>query len=283
MSYPAFLLYSAWALSAAAIWMLAMAPLPAGAPEWIASTRAVCFGTRADGLPELHGWVGMASPVAMLLALLVVLGRELREEVGRLWQGSVGRTGVVLLAALPLALMLWIGWRVAQARPVELAAEVTEMPADYPRLDLPVPDFRLVDQYGHEVTREDLRGRVTLLAFVYAHCQTVCPELVQTMRSTPAAAGRWYVTLDPWRDTPASLPQLAMRWELERGSRLLSGDPESVGRLLDALQVPRDRSATDGQISHPALVLLIDRSARVAYAFTDPDPAWLEEAVRRLP
>ncbi|MEW6279102.1 MAG: SCO family protein [Candidatus Eremiobacterota bacterium] len=280
MKRPALLLYVIWCVSTVVIWVLAMAPLPDSAPEWVVTTRAVCFGTRPDGLPEPHGWVSMLAPLPMLAALLLLMGGELRRDLR-----ALGALATVVLVGAPLAGALWVGQRVVQAvqAPVPVtAADYVPLPPDYPRLDRPSPAFTLTDQEGRRVTPADLHGRVTLLTFVFAHCRTVCPVLVDTLRDTRAPAQRWFLTLDPWRDTPSSLPSLFRAWKLPPDARLLSGPPEEVTGVLDGFDVPRQRNGTDGEITHPALVLVIDATGRIVYVFNDPSASWLEEAVRRL-
>jgi cytochrome oxidase Cu insertion factor (SCO1/SenC/PrrC family) len=69
---------------------------------------------------------------------------------------------------------------------------------------------------------------------------------------------------------------------LPERARFLSGDPAEVCRLLDALQVARERDLRSGDVSHVPLVLLVDDQGRVAYRFSNPPAAWIVEGVRRL-
>jgi cytochrome oxidase Cu insertion factor (SCO1/SenC/PrrC family) len=80
------------------------------------------------------------------------------------------------------------------------------------------------------------------------------------------------VTLDPWRDTPSRLPHLAEQWGLGSDAFVLSGAVEDVERVLDAWNVARERDLRTGDISHPALVYVVDRKGRIAYAANgDPE------------
>ena len=90
------------------------------------------------------------------------------------------------------------------------------------------------------------------------------------------------VTLDPWRDTPAALPELSSRWSLPAGSKVLSGDPGAVCRLLDSLGVARERDLKNGDVSHVPLVMIVDARGRIAYRFNKPPVDWIVEAVRRV-
>jgi cytochrome oxidase Cu insertion factor (SCO1/SenC/PrrC family) len=167
---------------------------------------------------------------------------------------------------------------VSSAAPLS-ATELPPLSPDHPTLDLDCPDFLLRDQLGKPFDRHGLEGEVTVLTFAYAHCQTVCPALLNTMRDFQGGR-KVVVTLDPWRDTCGNLSGIAAVWDLGQ-AHVLSGDPEQVARLTTALNVPTERDEKTGEIMHPALVFVLDRNARVAYGFTNPTLTWLEEAVRR--
>jgi cytochrome oxidase Cu insertion factor (SCO1/SenC/PrrC family) len=110
-----------------------------------------------------------------------------------------------------------------------------------------------------------------LVGFAFAHCQTVCPLIVSDMLGAQRAIedeppAVLIVTLDPWRDTPSRLPSMAEQWKLGGAAHVLSGDPETVERTLNAWRVPRVRNQKTGDIVHPAMVYVIDRHGRIAYA-----------------
>jgi protein SCO1/2 len=207
----------------------------------------------------------------MLLALLVVFGPELRASRHR-----------GLLEGLPLLGLLFVGQRLADAWPRPSAlVDPGALPAAYPRTDRALPDFCLTDQEGRTVHASDLGGEPVLLTFAYAHCGTVCPGLIATLRAVRSPARRVVVTLDPWRDTCGSLPDMARQWQLPAGSLVLSGEVEEVAALTRALDVPVLRDERTGEIEHPAVVFVLDRGGRIAYTFLNPSASWLEEALRR--
>lgn len=151
----------------------------------------------------------------------------------------------------------------------------------------PAPDFRLVDQHGNIQTLSAFRGRPILISFVFAHCRTVCPVLVKTLQrasqeSASLGTAALFLTLDPWRDTPAALPGLAKAWNMGPDTFVLSGDPVQVNSTLDAYQVPRGRNGQNGDVVHPAVAHVIDKDGRLAYSFSNPSAEWLREAVARV-
>lgn len=284
--------FFAWAAITAGWWALAFAPLPAP-PAWLERTRAVCFGTLPNGLPEAWGWMLLVlAPLSILTFLVAVWGRDLADGLAALARRA---TGWLLLAPLCLLLAgggLWVGGRVAAA--ARLASlpgdsEAEPLPDFYPRGTEPAPALPLVDQHGARFELQSLAGRPVFLTFAYGHCQIVCPALVHRLRAALAAypgapPPLVVVTLDPWRDTPAALPGVARGWKLDAlpGARVLSGPVEQVTGILRAYGIGSSRDEKTGDITHPGLILVLDGQGRIAYRFLDPPVAWLIEAARRL-
>jgi protein SCO1/2 len=157
-------------------------------------------------------------------------------------------------------------WRVADAS----ASAGPASAGSAIRLEGPAPDLRLTDQHGEPFDLADLAGRPVLVVFAFAHCQTVCPLLVQqalaAQRAAEPGAAVVVVTLDPWRDTPSRLPHLARQWRLGDGAWVLSGEVPQVEATLDAWGIARSRDRSSGDIVHATQVYLVDRAGRLAWA-----------------
>ncbi|MEX0891230.1 MAG: SCO family protein [Gemmatimonadota bacterium] len=257
-------------------WALALWPV-GDAPAWLARTRYVCFGVAETGLPDAAGWGGLvAGPGGMLAILLVGFWGGFRGLLARA-RWSVPTRGV--LAALLLGFLLLPGgaalrvWSVAAATAADSAAGGLP-PESYPRLDRAAPPLALTAHDGSTFGWEQTAGTPTLVTFAYGHCVTVCPVVVHdalVARERLAAEGVRVavvvITLDPWRDTPTRLPDLARSWGLPaEGAWLLGGSVAEVEAALDAWEVPRSREPTTGMITHPALTYVVDGSGRVMFA-----------------
>ena len=111
-----------------------------------------------------------------------------------------------------------------------------------PRIRL-APGFLLTDQAGQRLTNEDLRGKIALYNFSYAHCGAQCEPLNATLRSVQEqlaqAAGEGVpvelvtISFDPERDTPEALQAYARaagadpsRW------RFATGDPARTKNII---------------------------------------------------
>lgn len=284
--------FGAWLIITVMWWLLAFAPLPLP-DESLARFRAVCFGAQPNGLPNAGGWLQLVlGPLGALSLLLVVWGDALSQGLKVLWSKRLGRSlamVVVVLLAYGLGNVANRVVRTMAGEPLEFAEVPAALPSDYPRLNMATPDFSLIDQRGQTFDPAALSGNESIVTFAYAHCQTVCPMIVRTSKAAAAqvegAPPRLVVlTLDPWRDTPASLPTLVKQWELEQMSNLhvLSGPVTAVNETLIAFNTASARDSKTGEIAHPALVYVLDRDGNIVYGFNNPTPAWIAAAVERL-
>lgn len=267
-------------------WALALWPLPSAAPDWIYRARDVCFGVARNSLPSASGWmVLIAEPLTMLALLFVLRGGGLMRGV-RLLSQSLG--GKAMLAGTIGAVAVGLGAtalrvRTATAAPVQpmrISADLLPVLAD------PAPPIGLVDQHGAAVTLDRFRGRPLLVGFAYAHCETVCPRVVSDVLRARQAMGAdapagLIVTLDPLRDTPSRLPAMAAQWHVDAETLVASGTVEDVDGMLDAWGVARQRDPLTGEVTHPALVIVVDADGIIRHRTTGGSEL-LAELVRRL-
>lgn len=270
----ALLALAAIGLVTVAWWALALWPVP-GNPEWLSRARAVCFNAGPDGMPDASGWmVLIGQPLGMLAFLAVVWPRALLGGLRELSAGAWGRVVLALVVAFAALGAFGVSLRVGQAA---TRAEEPSLPeafpaADHPRLDRPAPALGLVNQNGATVTLSDLAGRPAVVTFAFGHCADVCPVVVREARTArdetlgPEGATFVVITMDPWRDTPGRLGDLATRWELSPGDQLLGGSVEDVEAALDAWNVARTRNPATGDIAHPPLTYIVEADGTIAFA-----------------
>ena len=261
-------------------WMLALWPVPESA-DLVLRTRAVCFGSTESGLPDAEGWALLiGQPLSMTAVLLVGWRRATAAGLRRL---AASVPGLLLVGAATLALSAGIvgaGVRVARATTPDpaLLEPPTRTPAEHPRVDRAAPSaLRLVDQSGEtfDLQRYADADTPVLVTFAFAHCETVCPVLVREVlvaqRLADEAGQRpavVVVTVDPWRDTPSRLPHVAHKWELDSDAHVVSGPVDEVLETLEAWEVSISRDELTGEITHPALVYVLDGSGHVAFTAT---------------
>jgi len=118
-----------------------------------------------------------------------------------------------------------------------------------------------------EIELAALRGKPALLLLFYSTCQSICPALVHDLQTieqrlppgTRAQLQFVLVTIDPEHDTVERLAAFAREKELdpERWT-LLHGPPNQVQELAAAVGV-RYRATGNGQFTHTARIVLLDR------------------------
>ena len=260
----------------AAWWTLALWPSGAAQPEWLARTRAACFGASRGGFPDAGGWVLLAGePLGMAAMLWLMYGGALREDVRWIRTRPILRAVAAMLVATIVLVVGGTGVRAVRAwsspppstRAIGRPVSTT----------LVVPTIALVDQNGRPVSLSGLAMPV-VVTFAYGHCTTVCPVTVAALREARRARRSdraiVVVTVDPWRDTPDRLSAIARSWSLGTDDFFLSGSVDDVSRLLDALGVGRRRNETNGEVDHAATAMLVRPGGRVAWRIDGPPAAF---------
>jgi protein SCO1/2 len=271
----------------AAWWALALWPAGAMEPAWLMRTRAACFGSAPGGLPDAGGWILLiGEPVGMLGVLLAVWGSALRDDLRRMGGDRRGRLVMIGAGALCVVGIGAFGQRLAFAAGVG-STPGTAVSGTPTAVDIDASALVLTDQHGRRTFLADAQGRPVLLTFAFGHCTTVCPTIVHEIRAARAAANRpgvplLIISLDPWRDTPARLPSLASRWELDPEDRVLSGSVVEVERTLDALGIGRRRDTTNGDVYHAGTVMVLDERGHIVWRL---DGGWgrLKQLLATIP
>lgn len=151
----------------------------------------------------------------------------------------------------------------------------------------------LQDQAGRTSDWRARRGKPQLVAMFYTSCPFICPLIVDSGKGvehalTPAQRDRLdilLISMDPQRDTPAALAQVAHKRKLDTTRwTLASPRPDDVRSVAGVLGV-RYRKLADGEFNHTSALVLLDAQGRVV-ARTEkigsvPDPEFLA-AVRKL-
>jgi protein SCO1/2 len=274
-------------------WGFAFLPLPTTPPEWLTAAREACFGSAESGLPAFYGWMLLVlAPASFLVGILILWGSELPDSVRSVARSPLGACVFALVAAAIVVEGAWVSAKVRAAvavaswNPAAQDDTTTALPVAYPRQAVAAPDFTLVDQDGEQVSLGRFKGKPVVLTFVFAHCQTMCPLLVQSIKqAVPGAPPSevLLITLDPWRDRPSVLAGIARQWDVPKNFHVLSSARVAdVLRVVNTYQVPFERNEKNGDITHPGLLFLVDAQGRLAYTFNNPPPAWIRDGLDRL-
>jgi protein SCO1 len=136
-------------------------------------------------------------------------------------------------------------------------------------------DFTLTGPGGRPFSLHDARGSVVVLFFGYASCPDFCPRAMGLVKGAlarlePAQAGQVrpvFVSVDPERDTPASLERYLGNLAVARGGATAVGVTGSHAQLHEVIArygagYERDPAPAGAAytVSHPTSLFVIDRT-----------------------
>ena len=147
--------------------------------------------------------------------------------------------------------------------------------------------FALQQGDGKTLTDADMRGHPFLVYFGYTHCPDVCPttlaEISDVLRQMPDKPIRaLFVTVDPERDTPASMADYVSSFD----ARIigLGGSPEQIAAVEKAYRVYSRKGPpqADGGYSmdHSSVVYFMDAKGAFVEALDLQRPP--EETAKEL-
>lgn len=126
------------------------------------------------------------------------------------------------------------------------------------------------DADGQSVPWSSLRGQPRLVSMFYTNCHLMCPLIIENAKSlqkqlSPAERkqlGLVMISLDPARDTPAAMQDVAKRHRVPDGWQFLTPGDNDVRAIASVLDV-RYRFRDDGSINHTSALVLLDAEGRV--------------------
>ncbi len=169
------------------------------------------------------------------------------------------------------------------------AAMVTAPPLGHSAgsiVNLNIPDLELTNQDGesnHLVT-ELIGDNIAAITFTYTSCTTICPILDGIFKSVQTrvgdAMGREIflitISIDPANDIPPRLKARAEKLGARPGWNFLTGQRESVNRVLKGFEV-----YTPDIANHPPAVIIVDGRRGIWSRLSGfPSPALIEKALK---
>lgn len=206
---------------------------------------------------------------------------------------------MMLRTALLSLVLALLGWASASWLTNDFQVWTAEGARRLTVVDRPVPAPAAV-LAGPEVTEASLpeslarAGQVTIVAFFYARCTTVCTalgsgfqQLQQAIAASPGDGVRLLtISFDPVHDDVARLQQYALQWRADPRRWRVATVPDAgqLQRLLDAFQVVVIADGLGGY-EHNAALLIVDERGRLVRIFDDTDRdaalAYARSIVRR--
>lgn len=139
-----------------------------------------------------------------------------------------------------------------------------------------VGSFALTDQLGQPFTDDAMRGKITIVSFVFTRCDTICPVISMKMARIQEKTfdlGREIklvsFSVDPAYDTPERLAEYAKKYgaDPERW-RFVTGPYDKVyslieGPFMTSMMRDQDRPSGVPDIKHGGYFLLLDRNLHI--------------------
>ena len=193
----------------------------------------------------------------------------------------------VLVSAVFMGIALW-NWQAELQR----RRDWEERPLEGLQAFGAVPQFSLTERDGRRITLSDLKGKVSIINFIYTNCPDTCPlqsaqmKEIQEDFENEKDLRLVSITVDPARDTPQVLSEYAKRFSADPVRWLfLTGEKENIYKLaqegfhLGAVEIPHEKRPESGAThTHSPRFVLVDRNAQIRGYYTSTDP----DALKRL-
>lgn len=166
--------------------------------------------------------------------------------------------GLSLLMLLVLAVTLFL-----LGRPDSSHAKDGEPEAEAKPVEVTLHDLELLDQDGRKVrfASDVIGGRIAVIDTIFTNCGLICPIISAIFADVQEQLGERMgtdvvlvsITVDPVTDIPPRLKKFAEGWEAKPGWVFLTGQKQTVDRVLEGLGLYSADFA-----AHPAAFLVGD-------------------------
>ena len=189
----------------------------------------------------------------------------------------------VRLSALRRTLWILVGIAAVTFAGMKLVAKIDEGQGSNPSASVARAAFELTDHRGRIRTERDFPGRWLLIFFGFTNCPDVCPttlaEVAAVMEGLGSTADKVqpvFITIDPERDTPASLGEYVSHFEADIVG--LTGTPKQIADSSKTFPIFYERieaaAAPDGYtMAHTSHLFLFDPDASFAASWPYGTPA----------
>lgn len=133
-----------------------------------------------------------------------------------------------------------------------------------------IPAFSFIDQDGHQVDTNTVKGKIYVVDFFFTHCPSICPKMKAEMHKVyEKYKGNDVLILshsiDPERDSISVLKNYAEKLNIDNNKwRFLTGNKDSIYAIADhyLAYAKEDKDAAGGFV-HDGNFILVDRQRRI--------------------
>lgn len=157
-------------------------------------------------------------------------------------------------------------------------------------------NFSFTDSGGHNITQQDVEGKILVVSFLFTSCSLTCPEVskcmgeIQQLTTNLPDVRLLSFTVDPRTDTPAVLAKWGARYGADTNRWfLLTGDQaqllELIGISFLAPETNNPFNSMPGNFGGTERIAVVDKQGKVRVYFDGTrlgTPAAVAEAIGRL-
>ncbi|MEY2191152.1 SCO family protein [Neobacillus sp. BF23-41] len=142
-----------------------------------------------------------------------------------------------------------------------------------------LPEFKLIDENGNSVTKQDLIGKTVVMTFTYVNCvdPNACPILLgnfSNMQQDLKSKGNntdnlllVSVSLDPENDTPEAMKEHAKKMNFDMSYlKMLTGDMNEIQNLADTLGEHFEKK--NSEVLHDNKTYIFNEDGKLTHEFT---------------
>lgn len=155
-----------------------------------------------------------------------------------------------------------------------------------------VRNMRFINQFGQEVSFENLKRKIIVLDFFFTRCPSLCPQLAKAMKrlqnsfpNNDSIVQFISVTVDPIHDSVAELRKWAEKFHVNPDSWwLLTGNRDSIYQFaLNEIKASIADVHVDTGFIHTANFFLLDRERIIRGWYDGLDSSDQKRLVRDIP
>ena len=134
------------------------------------------------------------------------------------------------------------------------------------------PEFRLKNQFYHEVTHLDFENKIQVVDFFFTRCPTICPKMTKHLKLIEKAFEKVdevaivSYSIDYKNDSPETLKQYSESYKINNNKwTFLTGESDGVFELAKNYKVLAfdDGSVNQRNIIHDGTFVLVDGKRRI--------------------
>lgn len=127
-------------------------------------------------------------------------------------------------------------------------------------------------QNNMNIQLSSFKGKITVAAMVFTHCESACPRIVADIQRIEKAFPPekqkqiqfLLISMDPQRDTPERFQEFAKEHQLNENWTLISGSEDATMEIANVLNV-RVKKLGNGGFDHSNTIHIIDKQGLIVF------------------